>query len=143
MSIFQFLAENLYIALALTGILGLCVGSFLNVVIHRTPLIMNREWRKDTAWFLDTQSDLDPTHVKPIGKVIANDAPISLSFPPSRCPKCNHQIRAYENIPIISWLTGRVHNRSTFHLGHLYTRSKFGRRVRTDLSVDTHRLNWY
>jgi len=104
MNIFQFLAENLYIVLALTGILGLCVGSFLNVVIHRTPLIMNREWRKDTAWFLDTQSDLDPTHVKPIGKVIASDAPISLSFPPSRCPKCNHQIRAYENIPIISWL---------------------------------------
>lgn len=104
MNCFTFLSDNLWLALALVGLLGLCVGSFLNVVIHRTPLIMNCEWRKDAAWFLGTQSDLDPKHVKPIQDVITNDIPISLSFPPSRCPKCNHQIRAYENIPVLSWL---------------------------------------
>ncbi len=104
MDILIFLSKNPSLTLALAGLLGLCVGSFLNVVIHRTPLIMNREWRKEAAWFLGTQSDLDTNHVKPIQDIIAKDTPISLSLPPSRCPKCGHQIRFYENIPIISWL---------------------------------------
>lgn len=98
------LQDNLWLALTLAGLLGLCVGSFLNVVIYRTPVIMNREWRRDTAYFLGTQSDLDSVYVKPIQEIIAKDTPFSLSLPPSRCPKCNHQIRFYENIPIISWL---------------------------------------
>lgn len=104
MSLISVLQENLYMTLALAGLLGLCVGSFLNVVIYRTPVIMNREWRKETAWFLGTQSDISPLHVKAIQEVINKDTPFSLSLPPSRCPKCNHQIRFYENIPIISWL---------------------------------------
>ncbi len=92
------------IALLLAGLLGLCVGSFLNVVIHRTPLIMTYGWRKEIAWYLDSQDDFDKTHVQGITSVITNDTPISLSLPASRCPNCGHQIRFYENIPIISWL---------------------------------------
>lgn len=104
MNILTFLVDNPSMALALAGLLGLCVGSFLNVIIHRTPAIMNKEWRRETAWFLGTQSDLDASHVTPIQDVIAKDTPISLSLPPSRCPNCHHQIRFYENIPILSWL---------------------------------------
>ena len=96
--------QNPSVALLVAGLLGLCVGSFLNVVIHRTPLMMNYAWRKEIAWYLDSQDDLDKIHVRGIASVIKNDTPISLSFPPSRCPNCGHQIRFYENIPIISWL---------------------------------------
>ena len=96
--------QNPSVALLVAGLLGLCVGSFLNVVIHRTPLMMNYAWRKEIAWYLDSQDDLDKTHVQGITSIIKNNIPISLSFPPSRCPNCGHQIRFYENIPIISWL---------------------------------------
>lgn len=74
------------------GILGLCVGSFLNVVIHRLPLMMERQWRAEGAEALNVA-------------LPAEDAqPLTLSKPDSRCPHCGHAIRWYENIPLISWL---------------------------------------
>lgn len=74
------------------GVLGLCVGSFLNVVIHRLPLMLERQWRAEGADILNL-----PTP--------AEDAePLTLSKPDSRCPKCGHQIRWFENIPLVSWL---------------------------------------
>lgn len=100
----NFLQSNLPISLTLAGVLGLCVGSFLNVVIYRTPIIMQQQWRKELAWFLGEQKDLSPEHTKPIQQIIADDTLFSLSLPPSRCPHCQHQIRFYENIPIVSWL---------------------------------------
>lgn len=102
--VLSLLQENLLTTLILVGILGLCVGSFLNVVIHRTPLIMNYQWRKEIAWFLMQQPDLNPTCTQNIYQSIEKDTPISLSLPPSRCPNCHHQIRFYENIPLLSWL---------------------------------------
>lgn len=98
------LQQNSWLALTLAGLLGLCVGSFLNVVIHRTPLIMKKQWRKECLDFLSEEPDIPPEAIKQLRDVITKDTPISLSFPPSRCPKCNHQIRAYENIPLVSWL---------------------------------------
>ena len=100
----SFLQENMALTLVLIGILGLCVGSFLNVVIHRTPLIMKYQWRKEIAWFLTEQSDLEKHSVQNICKTIRQDTPVSLSLPPSRCPHCHHKIRFYENIPVLSWL---------------------------------------
>jgi leader peptidase (prepilin peptidase)/N-methyltransferase len=74
------------------GILGLCVGSFLNVVIHRLPLMLERQWRAEGADILNLPAP-------------AEDAePLTLSKPDSRCPKCGHQIRWFENIPLVSWL---------------------------------------
>ena len=72
------------------AVFGLCIGSFLNVVIHRLPLMMDRGWRMDSAELL--------------GVTIAEPALITLSAPRSRCPHCGHQITWYENIPLLSYL---------------------------------------
>lgn len=72
------------------ALLGLCIGSFLNVVIHRLPLMMERGWRTESAELL--------------GVEIPAQAPLTLSTPRSRCPSCGHQITWYENIPLLSYL---------------------------------------
>ena len=68
---------------------GLCVGSFLNVVIHRLPKMMEREWRAECAELAGQPAPQEP--------------PLSLVAPRSRCPSCGHAITAIENIPLFSW----------------------------------------
>jgi len=72
------------------ALLGLCIGSFLNVVIHRLPMMMERAWRAESAELL--------------GVEVPEQAPLTLSTPRSRCPSCGHQITWYENIPLLSYL---------------------------------------
>lgn len=72
------------------GVLGLLIGSFLNVVIHRLPLMMEQQWKADAAAALD--------------QTIEEAEHLTLSRPASRCPSCGHLIRWYENIPLLSWL---------------------------------------
>ncbi|MBI3382855.1 MAG: prepilin peptidase [Aquabacterium sp.] len=79
------------------AVLGLCVGSFLNVVIHRMPLMLERQWQTDARAMLEL----------PEASVDKAPEPLTLSKPASRCPKCGHQIRWYENIPLVSWLVLR------------------------------------
>ena len=74
-------------------VLGLLIGSFLNVVIHRLPLI------SETAWKADARAILELPEVE--------SEPLTLSAPASRCPKCGHLIRWWENIPVLSWLVLR------------------------------------
>ena len=76
-------------------ILGLCVGSFLNVVIHRLPRMMENDWRRQCAEI----NQSPPPAIEPL----------SLAKPRSRCPSCGHGITAAENIPVLSWalLKGR------------------------------------
>jgi leader peptidase (prepilin peptidase)/N-methyltransferase len=69
---------------------GLCVGSFLNVVIHRLPKIMEREWRAECAALAGQPAPQEP--------------PLSLVAPRSRCPNCGHGITALENVPLVSWI---------------------------------------
>ena len=73
---------------------GLCAGSFLNVVAYRLPLMMEREWQLECHEFLE------------LNKPKINDklATLNLSTPASACPNCNHQLRFWENIPVISYL---------------------------------------
>jgi len=77
------------------ALLGLCIGSFLNVVIHRLPQMLDRGWRAECADMLDVKVDLPPE--------------MTLSTPRSRCPSCGHAIAWYENIPVLSylWLRGK------------------------------------
>ena len=82
---------------AMAGLLGLCVGSFLNVVIHRLPKMMEQEWQAQCAE-LRGESPSTATAGS------AEPATLSLARPRSRCPSCGHQISALENIPIISYL---------------------------------------
>lgn len=78
----------LFVGLAV--VLGLLVGSFLNVVIHRLPRMLDREWREQCAW-------LDERELPP-GETY------NLVTPRSACPHCGHAISWYENVPLLSWL---------------------------------------
>ncbi|GIR68921.1 MAG: hypothetical protein CM15mP74_01720 [Halieaceae bacterium] len=71
-------------------LLGLIVGSFLNVVILRLPKMMEQSWRRECSELL-TQP-------------VSTETPISLSHPNSHCPACGANIRAWQNIPVVSWL---------------------------------------
>jgi leader peptidase (prepilin peptidase) / N-methyltransferase len=83
-------------------LLGLIVGSFLNVVIYRLPIILEREWRSQAAEFLNTDAapTQDATAAGPLGR-------FTLSTPRSACPNCKAPITALQNIPVISWLVLR------------------------------------
>jgi leader peptidase (prepilin peptidase) / N-methyltransferase len=72
---------------------GLCIGSFLNVVIHRLPKMLERGWRAECAELA--------------GQPVPNDPAYTLVSPRSACPACGHGIRAWENVPILSWLVLR------------------------------------
>ena len=86
------------------GILGLCVGSFLNVVIHRMPQMMEQQWQAEARSVLGLPDAEPAAKAEPASE----GAPaLSLSKPASRCPSCGHAIRWYENIPVISWLALR------------------------------------
>lgn len=104
MQFIELLQGNLSLALVLFALLGLCVGSFLNVVIHRIPLMMVAEWRQECSHFMSQQADMPNQHTSALMQIVAADTPISLSVPASSCPHCTHKIRWYENIPLISWL---------------------------------------
>ena len=75
---------------AIAVVLGLCVGSFLNVVIHRLPRILERQWRAECAELAGTDARSEERY--------------DLVLPRSRCPSCGHAITARENIPLVSYL---------------------------------------
>lgn len=91
MPIIDFLQASPTAFIIVAAILGLLVGSFLNVVIHRLPLMMEAEWRQQCAE-LAGQTDIAP------------QTAINLITPRSRCPHCGHAITALENVPILSYL---------------------------------------
>jgi len=78
---------------------GLCVGSFLNVVIHRLPKMMERAWRADCAELMAGDA--------PAAAAAPAQAPYNLFVPRSACPGCGRGIRAIENVPVASWLALR------------------------------------
>ena len=95
MSLFELLSADTLIFAVVCGLLGLLVGSFLNVVIHRLPKMMAREWTEQCAALRN--------------EVAPAASPYNLVVPRSACPACGHAIGALENIPLLSyaWLRGK------------------------------------
>ena len=79
-------------------VISLMVGSFLNVVIYRLPVMMERAWQAEITEYSASQGQSFSESEQP------NKEPFNLVKPDSTCPKCQHKIRAWENIPVISWL---------------------------------------
>ena len=94
MNIFDLLASHALAFVFCATILGLLIGSFLNVVVHRLPIMMQRDWQAQAREVLELPEQ------ESAGR-------FNLLMPDSRCPHCGHAIRAWENIPIISWLALR------------------------------------
>lgn len=88
------LQQNATLFLTFAGLLGLAVGSFLNVVAHRLPLMMERGWQEECRALLNEGEET----------LESSEETLTLSHPRSRCPNCGHQITSLENIPVISWL---------------------------------------
>jgi leader peptidase (prepilin peptidase)/N-methyltransferase len=86
------------VGLITAAVLGLLVGSFLNVVIYRLPKMMEREWREQCVEFLGAEN------IKDNGKQINAPAVFNLITPNSTCPGCGHKIKPWENVPVISYL---------------------------------------
>ena len=97
------------------AILGLLIGSFLNVVIYRLPVMLERQWWVDVAMQLRDADSFRRTFAAeaPAGLAQAGSAlrktlkalrTLNLIKPPSRCPSCGHRIRWHENIPLLGWL---------------------------------------
>ena len=107
------------------GVLGLLIGSFLNVVVYRTPVMMYRDWLRESS---DNLMAADPAYGVPTslwdlvfggktpvpqhlhasaaaaGKALDGLAPLDLMRPRSRCGHCGHVLRWYENVPVLSYL---------------------------------------
>ena len=78
-------------------IFGLCIGSFLNVVIHRIPKMLEQQWLSEARAALNV--------AEPDGGKAPST--FNLAHPASHCPACEHKIRWFENLPLLSWLVLR------------------------------------
>ncbi|WP_372743074.1 A24 family peptidase, partial [Neptunomonas sp.] len=93
-------AEPLYAAM-FTFVFALLVGSFLNVVIYRIPVMMEREWQE--SLIEEALPDSQSVDIHSTDKKESKEA-FNLATPASTCPSCQHKIRWYENIPVVSYL---------------------------------------
>ena len=97
MSALELLAAFPALFIAVSVVLGLLVGSFLNVVIHRLPLMLERQWREQCA-------ESSAAGDTPPGSTAVASERFNLIVPRSACPACRTPIRALHNIPLLSWL---------------------------------------
>lgn len=92
MELINFLQLNPALFVGFCVLLGASVGSFINVVAYRLPVMMERQWKQECCELLEQeQPDFGPE-------------PFNLMRPASRCPHCGHGIRPWENIPVLGWL---------------------------------------
>ena len=93
MNLWTFLVDQPGFFLASAAVLGLLVGSFLNVLVHRLPVMLERQWQNEAREVL--------------GMPVEAHERFDLCLPASHCPGCGHRIRAWENIPVVSYLALR------------------------------------
>jgi leader peptidase (prepilin peptidase)/N-methyltransferase len=96
MILLEYLQQNSTAFLLLVGLFSLMIGSFLNVVIHRLPLMMEHDWKQQCEELLANDTEEQPQ--------VQEIAPYNLVVPRSACPHCGHKITAMENIPVVSYL---------------------------------------
>ncbi len=92
MSAIEILQQSPVLFFLAIALFGLAVGSFLNVVAHRLPMMMELDWKSQCREILELEEEEEQSQ------------PLSLSRPCSRCPHCGHKITAAENIPVLSYL---------------------------------------
>ncbi|MFJ4154986.1 prepilin peptidase [Pseudomonas sp. NPDC089752] len=93
MTAWTLLAQQPAYFITLVAVLGLLLGSFINVVVHRLPIMLERQWQREAQEVL--------------GLPTGEHERFDLCLPASRCPHCGHSIRAWENIPVLSFLALR------------------------------------
>jgi leader peptidase (prepilin peptidase)/N-methyltransferase len=91
MPVIDFLASHVLAFVLCALLIGLLIGSFLNVVVYRLPLMMQRDWREQAREVLELPAE-------------ARGATFNLVLPNSKCPQCGHEIKPWENIPVLSYL---------------------------------------
>jgi leader peptidase (prepilin peptidase)/N-methyltransferase len=99
LQILDFFHQNTWVFLLFVLFIGLSVGSFLNVVVYRLPKMMELSWHRECRELMGEESPPE-------------EHPFNLNRPASHCPACNHKIKPWENIPLLSWLflKGRCSN---------------------------------
>ena len=98
MNYFALLQHNPVLYFSIVCVFGLLVGSFLNVVIYRLPVMLKRQWKADCLNFLEQENQK---------LSVSSDnsrQPFNLVTPRSHCPHCGHLITALENVPVLSYL---------------------------------------
>ncbi|HEY9037000.1 MAG TPA: A24 family peptidase [Pseudomonadales bacterium] len=103
MNLAEFYAYNLPFILIASGLFGMVFGSFLNVVIYRLPVMLQARWKQECTLLLEADASSTAS------------APFNLVFPNSHCPHCSSPIRAWQNIPVVSYLLlkGKCHHCKT------------------------------
>ncbi len=114
---------ELWLSVPVLAVIGLCIGSFLNVVVHRLPSMMERLWLADVQALLQDRATLERTlgaaaddaalarwgqTGETLGAALEALPPLALSRPRSRCPACGTTLRWFHNIPVLSWLLLRA-----------------------------------
>ncbi len=130
MTVFQALQSNAVLFYGVVAFLGLFVGSFLNVVIYRLPLMMQREWQlgmrelaaeqlreaEESGQSADAAAKIVSEHSSDTtSETVSQEDTFNLSVPRSRCPQCQSLIKWWQNIPVLSYvlLGGKCHNCKT------------------------------
>lgn len=103
LDITKVMQNELWFYLTTIGLVSLCVGSFLNVVIYRLPLMMQREWQGECRLLLESELKSNKANTnEPFSSDL--NSTFNLVKPNSTCPKCKTAIKAWQNIPVVSWL---------------------------------------
>ncbi|MFK8080872.1 MAG: A24 family peptidase [Granulosicoccus sp.] len=104
MAFLEVLQSNAFVFFGVVTFISLMVGSFLNVVIHRLPIMMERGWRDGISEYLNDQKQDKQAPLNLEFRTELPPEPFNIAVPRSRCPDCGHQIKAWQNVPVISYL---------------------------------------
>ncbi|NQV70335.1 MAG: prepilin peptidase [Pseudohongiella sp.] len=99
MEIINLISSTPVLFITICAVLGLLVGSFLNVVAYRLPIMLQREWKEQCCEYLQIENTNPDSNESSAKFKIFN-----LQKPDSHCPQCNHPIKPWENVPLISYL---------------------------------------